>query len=221
MEENPDNTMDDCVIIVEENEAESRQSQNEKPGEGSSKNLLDTCAVCLQSLQSRDPRLLPCLHSFCSKCVPLPARYVALAVGKPTAPGGANSAAEANKKQVGLFWRNVIDETVALKLRNMAVSFICQHWDNFGDVVSVALSHRGIVIQSAQQYADYMNMSGVYGGEAEIVAMSQILPATISIYFQERPHASPRVYNPAQRLFISQLFSGSLDHGHYEVLMPL
>ncbi|XP_039625322.1 transcription intermediary factor 1-alpha isoform X2 [Polypterus senegalus] len=102
MEENPDNTMDDCVIIVEENEAESRQSQNEKPGEGSSKNLLDTCAVCLQSLQSRDPRLLPCLHSFCSKCVPLPARYVALAVGKPTAPGGANSAAEANKKQVGV-----------------------------------------------------------------------------------------------------------------------
>ncbi|KAG2458962.1 R3HD1 protein, partial [Polypterus senegalus] len=122
---------------------------------------------------------------------------------------------------VRFFWRNVIDETVALKLRNMAVSFVCQHWDNFGDVVSVVLCHRGIVIQSAQQYADYMNTSGVYGGEAEIVAMSQILPATISIYFQEHPHASPRVYNPAQRLFISLLFSGPLDHGHYEVLMPL
>ncbi|KAG2468059.1 PLD2 Phospholipase, partial [Polypterus senegalus] len=66
-----------------------------------------------------------------------------------------------------------------------------------------------------------MNTSGVYGGEAEIVAMSQILPATISIYFQERPHASPRVYNQAQRLFISLLFSGTLDHVHYEVLMPL
>uniref|UniRef100_A0A8C4SCH1 C2H2-type domain-containing protein n=1 Tax=Erpetoichthys calabaricus TaxID=27687 RepID=A0A8C4SCH1_ERPCA len=45
--------------------------------------------------------------------------------------------------------------------------------------------------------------------------------ATISIYFQERPHASPRVYNPAQHLSISLLFSGPLDHGHYEVLMPL
>ncbi|KAG2463688.1 SLAIL protein, partial [Polypterus senegalus] len=65
------------------------------------------------------------------------------------------------------------------------------------------------------------NMPIVYGGKAEIVAMSQILPATISIYFQERPHASPRVYNPAQRLFIPLLFSGPLDHGHYEVLMPL
>uniref|UniRef100_A0A8C4TFZ5 C2H2-type domain-containing protein n=1 Tax=Erpetoichthys calabaricus TaxID=27687 RepID=A0A8C4TFZ5_ERPCA len=51
--------------------------------------------------------------------------------------------------------------------------------------------------------------------------MSQILPATISIYFQERPHASPQVYNPTQRLSISLLFRGPLDHGHYEVLMPL
>uniref|UniRef100_A0A8C4SL15 C2H2-type domain-containing protein n=1 Tax=Erpetoichthys calabaricus TaxID=27687 RepID=A0A8C4SL15_ERPCA len=36
-----------------------------------------------------------------------------------------------------------------------------------------------------------------------------------------RPHASPRDYNPAQRLSISLLFRGPLDHGHYEVLMPL
>uniref|UniRef100_A0A8C4SJB9 C2H2-type domain-containing protein n=1 Tax=Erpetoichthys calabaricus TaxID=27687 RepID=A0A8C4SJB9_ERPCA len=66
-----------------------------------------------------------------------------------------------------------------------------------------------------------MNTSGVYGGEAEIVAMSQMLPSTITIYFREHPHASPRVYNPAQRLSISLLFSRPLDHGHYEVLMPL
>uniref|UniRef100_A0A8C4SC42 C2H2-type domain-containing protein n=1 Tax=Erpetoichthys calabaricus TaxID=27687 RepID=A0A8C4SC42_ERPCA len=45
--------------------------------------------------------------------------------------------------------------------------------------------------------------------------------STITIYFQERPQASPRVYNPAQRRSISRLFSGPLDHGHYEVLMPL
>uniref|UniRef100_A0A8C4T8X5 C2H2-type domain-containing protein n=1 Tax=Erpetoichthys calabaricus TaxID=27687 RepID=A0A8C4T8X5_ERPCA len=109
---------------------------------------------------------------------------------------------------LGFFWKNVIDETVPLKLRNMAVGFVCQHWDNFGNVMSVVVSHRGIVIQPAQQYVDYMNTSGVYG-------------ATISIYFQERLHASPRVYNPAQRLSISLLFSGPLDHGHYEGAHPL
>ncbi|KAG2459142.1 M3K2 kinase, partial [Polypterus senegalus] len=122
---------------------------------------------------------------------------------------------------VGYFWKNVIDESVALELRNMAVTFVCQHWDNFADMLSVVLSYGSIVMQSAQQYAEYMNTSGVYGGEAEIVAMSQMLPATISIHFQKRHYASPRVYNPGQRLSISLLFSGPLDHGHYEVLLPL
>uniref|UniRef100_A0A8C9TER2 RING-type E3 ubiquitin transferase n=1 Tax=Scleropages formosus TaxID=113540 RepID=A0A8C9TER2_SCLFO len=41
-------------------------------------NLLDTCAVCKQSLQSRDcePKLLPCLHSFCLRCLPQPERQI-------------------------------------------------------------------------------------------------------------------------------------------------
>uniref|UniRef100_A0A8C4SUG3 RING-type E3 ubiquitin transferase n=1 Tax=Erpetoichthys calabaricus TaxID=27687 RepID=A0A8C4SUG3_ERPCA len=46
-------------------------------------NLLDTCAVCRQSLQSRDcePKLLPCLHSFCLRCIPPPDRQVSLQLG--------------------------------------------------------------------------------------------------------------------------------------------
>uniref|UniRef100_A0A4W5LY30 RING-type E3 ubiquitin transferase n=1 Tax=Hucho hucho TaxID=62062 RepID=A0A4W5LY30_9TELE len=41
-------------------------------------NLMDTCAVCKQSLQTRDcePKLLPCLHSFCLKCIPQPERQL-------------------------------------------------------------------------------------------------------------------------------------------------
>uniref|UniRef100_A0A3P8V0V2 E3 ubiquitin-protein ligase TRIM33 n=1 Tax=Cynoglossus semilaevis TaxID=244447 RepID=A0A3P8V0V2_CYNSE len=48
-------------------------------------NLLDTCAVCKQSLQNRDcePKLLPCLHSFCLKCIPQPDRQVSLPVPGP------------------------------------------------------------------------------------------------------------------------------------------
>ncbi|KAH9505382.1 hypothetical protein Btru_058578, partial [Bulinus truncatus] len=122
---------------------------------------------------------------------------------------------------VAYYWENVIDETVALELRKMVVSFVSEHWDNYGDALSVVLTHRSTVIHSARQYAAYMNTSGVYGGEDEIVAMSQILPATITIHFRERPHDSPRVYNPGQRLSISLLFSGHLDHGHYEVLLPV
>lgn len=45
-------------------------------------NLLDVCAVCKQSLQSRDcePKLLPCLHSFCLKCIPQPERQISVQV---------------------------------------------------------------------------------------------------------------------------------------------
>ncbi|XP_037832933.1 E3 ubiquitin-protein ligase TRIM33 isoform X2 [Kryptolebias marmoratus] len=48
-------------------------------------NLLDTCAVCKQSLQSRDcePKLLPCLHSFCLKCIPQPDRQISVQVPGP------------------------------------------------------------------------------------------------------------------------------------------
>ncbi|XP_077371226.1 E3 ubiquitin-protein ligase TRIM33 isoform X2 [Festucalex cinctus] len=48
-------------------------------------NLLDTCAVCKQSLQSREcePKLLPCLHSFCLKCIPQPDRQISMQVTGP------------------------------------------------------------------------------------------------------------------------------------------
>ncbi|XP_067856003.1 E3 ubiquitin-protein ligase TRIM33-like isoform X2 [Heptranchias perlo] len=66
-----------------ENEAESRE-QGEK-AEGAQLNLLETCAVCKQNFQSRDPKLLPCLHSFCRKCLPEPQRHLVL-------PGSASPA---------------------------------------------------------------------------------------------------------------------------------
>ncbi|XP_041531434.1 transcription intermediary factor 1-alpha isoform X3 [Microtus oregoni] len=62
-----------------ENEAESRQGpDSENGGEAARLNLLDTCAVCHQNIQSRAPKLLPCLHSFCQRCLPAPQRYLML-----------------------------------------------------------------------------------------------------------------------------------------------
>ncbi|XP_058537303.1 transcription intermediary factor 1-alpha isoform X2 [Ochotona princeps] len=62
-----------------ENEAESRQGPDSERGcEAARLNLLDTCAVCHQNIQSRAPKLLPCLHSFCQRCLPAPQRYLML-----------------------------------------------------------------------------------------------------------------------------------------------
>lgn len=55
-------------------------------------NLLDTCAVCKQSLQNRDcePKLLPCLHSFCLKCLPKAERRVSMQLPGPLGQGDAH-----------------------------------------------------------------------------------------------------------------------------------
>ncbi|KAL6106418.1 trim24 [Pungitius sinensis] len=56
-----------------ENEAESMQVREEK-SRASGQLHLDTCPVCRLNFHSREPKLLPCLHSFCKKCLPAPSR---------------------------------------------------------------------------------------------------------------------------------------------------
>ncbi|CAM5083064.1 unnamed protein product [Eretmochelys imbricata] len=75
-----------AAALSGENEAESRQGPAERGGEAAQLNLLDTCAVCAQHIQSRRPKLLPCLHSFCLRCLPQPDRYLMLPPAAPS-PG--------------------------------------------------------------------------------------------------------------------------------------
>ncbi len=67
----------DAAVIVVENEAESVPVQEEKSG-ATGQNYLDTCPVCHLNFHSREPKLLPCLHSFCKKCLPSPSRNLAM-----------------------------------------------------------------------------------------------------------------------------------------------
>lgn len=66
----------DAAVIIVENEAESMPVQEEKSG-ATGQNYLDTCPVCHLNFHSREPKLLPCLHSFCKKCLPSPSRNLA------------------------------------------------------------------------------------------------------------------------------------------------
>ncbi|KAM7397036.1 hypothetical protein PAMP_020034 [Pampus punctatissimus] len=68
---------EDVVVIIVENEAESMQVQEEEKSGATGHNYLDTCPVCHLNFHSREPKLLPCLHSFCKKCLPSPSRNLA------------------------------------------------------------------------------------------------------------------------------------------------
>lgn len=68
-----------AAATVFENEAESLQSQ-EKKSAAAELNNLNSCPVCCLNFYRREPKLLPCLHSFCKKCLPAPSRNLALAV---------------------------------------------------------------------------------------------------------------------------------------------
>lgn len=70
------------------------------PPLGPPASLLDTCAVCQQSLQSRreaEPKLLPCLHSFCLRCLPEPERQLSVPI-----PGGSNGDIQQGEPQACL-----------------------------------------------------------------------------------------------------------------------
>ncbi|XP_051885172.1 E3 ubiquitin-protein ligase TRIM33 isoform X2 [Pristis pectinata] len=54
---------DNIVNSRAENECKSNSAEDEL-------NLFRTCLVCKKDLTNRQPRLLPCLHSFCKDCVP-------------------------------------------------------------------------------------------------------------------------------------------------------
>lgn len=77
MEENGDTIESDDIVIIVENEAESKPIQEAKPKEEGSLGLLDICPLCKLSFHSREPKLLPCLHSFCKRCLPSPSRSLA------------------------------------------------------------------------------------------------------------------------------------------------
>ncbi|KAM6936991.1 transcription intermediary factor 1-alpha-like [Xenentodon cancila] len=59
------------------NEAESNQGEDRSGTRD--QNHLDTCPVCHLNFHSREPQLLPCLHSFCKKCLPPSSGNLAMA----------------------------------------------------------------------------------------------------------------------------------------------
>nr|XP_019947955.1 PREDICTED: transcription intermediary factor 1-alpha-like isoform X1 [Paralichthys olivaceus] len=74
MDERSDNVDNDDIVIIVENEAESLPAQEERLKQQGTIGLMDTCPSCKLSFHNREPKLLPCLHSFCKRCLPPPFR---------------------------------------------------------------------------------------------------------------------------------------------------
>ncbi|XP_059181638.1 transcription intermediary factor 1-alpha isoform X2 [Centropristis striata] len=74
MDESADNVDNDDIVIIVENEAESLPAEEERLKQQGTFGLMDTCPICKLSFHNREPKLLPCLHSFCKRCLPAPFR---------------------------------------------------------------------------------------------------------------------------------------------------
>lgn len=74
MDENAETVDNDDIVIIVENEAESLPAEEERLKPQGTFGLMDTCPICKLSFHNREPKLLPCLHSFCKRCLPAPFR---------------------------------------------------------------------------------------------------------------------------------------------------
>uniref|UniRef100_A0AAQ5ZMR7 RING-type E3 ubiquitin transferase n=1 Tax=Amphiprion ocellaris TaxID=80972 RepID=A0AAQ5ZMR7_AMPOC len=74
MDESAENVDNDDIVIIVENEAESLPAGEERLKQQGTFGLMDTCPICKLSFHNREPKLLPCLHSFCKRCLPAPFR---------------------------------------------------------------------------------------------------------------------------------------------------
>ncbi|XP_063762002.1 transcription intermediary factor 1-alpha isoform X2 [Eleginops maclovinus] len=74
MDESAENVVSDDIVIIVENEAESLPAEEERMKQQGTFGLMDTCPICKLSFHNREPKLLPCLHSFCKRCLPAPFR---------------------------------------------------------------------------------------------------------------------------------------------------
>ncbi|XP_068442318.1 transcription intermediary factor 1-alpha isoform X2 [Clinocottus analis] len=74
MDESAENVDNDDIVIIVENEAESLPAEEERLKPQGTFRLMDTCPICKLSFHNREPKLLPCLHSFCKRCLPAPFR---------------------------------------------------------------------------------------------------------------------------------------------------
>ncbi|XP_030576464.1 transcription intermediary factor 1-alpha isoform X2 [Archocentrus centrarchus] len=74
MDESAETLDNDDIVIIVENEAESLPAGEERLKQQGTFGLMDTCPICKLSFHNREPKLLPCLHSFCKRCLPAPFR---------------------------------------------------------------------------------------------------------------------------------------------------
>ncbi|XP_047430938.1 transcription intermediary factor 1-alpha isoform X2 [Mugil cephalus] len=72
MDESAENVDNDDIVIIVENEAESLPAGEGRQKQQGTFGLMDTCPMCKLSFHNREPKLLPCLHSFCKRCLPAP-----------------------------------------------------------------------------------------------------------------------------------------------------
>ncbi|GBL84377.1 hypothetical protein AVEN_117151-1 [Araneus ventricosus] len=95
-------------------------------------------------------------------------------------------------------------------IRKMVVKHVCDNWDRFRNFATES---------NAEDYASHMNSPRTYGGEAEIVAFTEIFGLKVQVFFQDFPQRSALTFGDSSTTCYV-MYSGMADNGHYDVLLP-
>ncbi|GIX74863.1 OTU domain-containing protein [Caerostris extrusa] len=95
-------------------------------------------------------------------------------------------------------------------IRDQVVNYVCENWDRFKNFTSE---------EEMEAYEKRMSSASTYGGEAEIVAFSEVFGCKVNVFFKDSPGREPLVFGDSStNCFV--LYSGLNDYGHYDVLLP-
>ncbi|AKC91674.1 vp80 [Lambdina fiscellaria nucleopolyhedrovirus] len=111
------------------------------------------------------------------------------------------------------------DENMHMKVRADVVQYIATNWNEFKEqAISYTDSPSGQMYTNVNKYLEDMYKNNTYGTLLEINAAAIIYKRFIVVYQQESVFA---VFGEEHLPYVLMLFSGPLDEGHVDALLPV
>ncbi|GBO28565.1 hypothetical protein AVEN_102198-1 [Araneus ventricosus] len=95
-------------------------------------------------------------------------------------------------------------------IRKKVVKHVRDNWHRFRNFTTE---------RNVEEYASHMSSPRTYGGEAEIVAFSEVFRLKVQVFFPGFPQRSALTFGHSTTT-CHVMYRGMADNGHYDVLLP-